>query len=297
MKYPFPTQAAFLTLVAYLPYTSSAMHPTRVLQLLAAASVAQASWFNFRAEPRDEIVKRQTGTSGAPETTSSVAQTTTSAAAETTSTTAAAQTTSTTAPAQTTTTSAAPVPTTSANTPAESTTPANTAAPTTLRTSTTASAANDETTTSGASAASSTPTSTPEPVTSTIRTVITTTNSAGQATSFTTDTTVTHTPALNEANSGGSSSGMSTQTRNTVIGVVVGVGGAIVLGALGFVAWRIWGKKKQAEENDGLMEYNNQYGNEPKTEVGSAQGAGRTPFQSTLESYHAPNQVNASSNF
>lgn len=78
---------------------------------------------------------------------------------------------------------------------------------------------------------------------------------------------------------------------------MVGVGGAIVLGALGFVAWRIWGKKKQAEENDGLMEYNNQYGNEPKAEVGSAQGTGRTPFQSTLESYHAPNQVNASSNF
>lgn len=91
---------------------------------------------------------------------------------------------------------------------------------------------------------------------------------------------------------------MSSQTRNTVIGVVVGVGGAIVLGALGFVAWRIWGKKKQAEENDGLMEYNNQYGNEAKVEVGSAQGStGRTPFQSTLESYHAPSQVNASSNF
>lgn len=108
---------------------------------------------------------------------------------------------------------------------------------------------------------------------------------------------MTSTPGLNEPSSGESSSGMSTQTRNTVIGVVVGVGGAIVLGALGFVAWRIWGKKKQAEENDGLMEYNNQYGNDAKAEAGSSAGTGRTPFQSTLESYHAPNQVNASSNF
>ncbi|KAI8207127.1 hypothetical protein K4K54_002661 [Colletotrichum sp. SAR 10_86] len=197
------------------------MQPTLVLQVLMAASVAQASWFNFhKEEARDGLLRRHT-----------------------------------------------------------------------------TSAAGNSDTASG-EAASSTPTTTAQPVTSTIRTVITTTNSAGVATSFTSESTVTSTPGLNESTSGSSSSGMSSQTRNTVIGVVVGVGGAIVLGALGFVAWRIWGKKKQAEENDGLMEYNNQYGNEAKVEVGSAQGStGRTPFQSTLESYHAPSQVNASSNF
>ncbi|KZL83620.1 cell wall protein [Colletotrichum incanum] len=271
------------------------MHPTRALQLLAAVSVAQASWIGFRAEPRDEIVKRQTGISGA-ETTTSAAQTTTSAAAETTTTTAAPATT-TTAGVATTSSTAAPAPTTSANAPS-TTAPVDSAAPTTSRSSATSAAGdNDESTTSRSSAASTAPATTAQPVTSTIRTIITTTNSAGQATSFTSESTVTHTPGLNDASSSNSSSGMSTQTRNTVIGVVVGVGGAIVLGALGFVAWRIWGKKKQAEENDGLMEYNNQYGNEAKAEVGSAQGAGRTPFQSTLESYHAPNQVNASSNF
>ncbi|KAK1992268.1 hypothetical protein LX36DRAFT_304347 [Colletotrichum falcatum] len=270
------------------------MRPTTALPLLAAASVAQASWLNFRPEPRDEVVKRQTGISGAETTT---AAPTTSAAAAPTTTTAPAPVTSTTVVVETT-TAAAPSPTTTPNAPA-STTPVDSAAPTTLRTSTT-SAANDENpTTSGASAAasSSKPSTTIQPVTTTIRTVITTTNSAGLPTSFTSEATVTSTPGLNEANSGDSSSGMSTQTRNTVIGVVVGVGGAIVLGALGFVAWRIWGKKKHAEENDGLMEYNNQYGNDAKPEVGSAQGPGRTPFQSTLESYHAPNQVNASSNF
>ncbi|KAK1985899.1 hypothetical protein LZ30DRAFT_778727 [Colletotrichum cereale] len=270
------------------------MRPTSVLHVLAAASVAQASWFDFRAEPRDEVVKRQTGISGAETTT---AAPTTSAAPAVTTTTTPAPVTSTTAVVVPTTSDApAPAPTTSADAPA-STTPVDSAAPTTLKTSATSAANNDQSTASGTRAASSKPSTTIQPVTSTIITVIMTTNSAGQPTSFTSAATVTSTPGLNEANSGDSSSGMSTQTRNTVIGVVVGVGGAIVLGALGFVAWRIWGKKKLAEENDGLMEYNNQYGNEPKAEIGSAQGAGRTPFQSTLESYHAPNQVNASSNF
>ncbi|WYZ39131.1 hypothetical protein EsH8_III_001045 [Colletotrichum jinshuiense] len=270
------------------------MHSTRLLQLLAVASVAQASWFNFnRAEPRDEIVRRQSGTASGAESTTAAAETTTSAAAITTTTTAAPSTSTTVAVV--TTTSAAPI--SSANTPAVSSTTTPAAESTTLRTSTTSAGSNEDTTANGSTVSSTTPATTAVPVTSTIRTVITTTNSEGVATSFTSESTVTSTPGLNEANSGGSSSGMSSDTRKVVIGVVVGVGGAIVLGALGFVAWRIWGRKKQAEENDGLMEYNNQYGNEAKTEVGSAQGPGRTPFQSTLESYHAPNQVNASSNF
>lgn len=94
---------------------------------------------------------------------------------------------------------------------------------------------------------------------------------------------------------------MSTKTRNTVIGVVVGVGGAIVLGALGLVAWRIWGRKKHSEENDGLMAYDmSATGGMEKSERGSSAGGAhtqRSPFQSTLENYHQPGQVTASSNF
>jgi hypothetical protein len=95
---------------------------------------------------------------------------------------------------------------------------------------------------------------------------------------------------------------MSIKTRNTVIGVVVGVGGAIVLGALGLVAWRIWGRKKHNEENDGLMDYDmSTTGGVEKSERASSAGGPhnnqRTPFQSTLENYHQPGQVNASSNF
>lgn len=94
---------------------------------------------------------------------------------------------------------------------------------------------------------------------------------------------------------------MSDSTKKIIIGVVVGVGGAIVLAVAGLFAWRIWGRKKASEENDGLMSYNN--GAEGKSEVGglnagsTVTGSGRSPFQSTLESYHAPSNVNASSNF
>jgi len=101
-------------------------------------------------------------------------------------------------------------------------------------------------------------------------------------------------PDLANNGNSGQASGMSTQTRNTVIGVVVGVGGAIILGGLALVAWRIWGRKKHQDENDGLMDYGN------TTEVSEPVGgsmAGRTPFQSTLESYHAPTQVNTAANF
>lgn len=87
---------------------------------------------------------------------------------------------------------------------------------------------------------------------------------------------------------------MSTQTRNTVIGVVVGVGGAIILGGLAFVAFRIWGRKKTPDADDGLMDYNS---TADKTTETSGSMTGRTPFQSTLESYHAPTQVNTASNF
>lgn len=116
---------------------------------------------------------------------------------------------------------------------------------------------------------------------------------------MTSTTKTTSTPGLTSGD--GETSGMSTKTRNTVIGVVVGVGGAIVLGALGLVGWRIWGRKKHNEENDGLMDYDMTAttGGVEKSERGSSAGGTQrsTPFQSTLENYHQPGQVNASSNF
>jgi hypothetical protein len=92
---------------------------------------------------------------------------------------------------------------------------------------------------------------------------------------------------------------MTETTRNTVIGVVVGVGGAIILGGLAFVAWRMWGRKKAQEEtDDGLMSYGGGAYHAPeKSDAGTSTTTSRTPFQTTLENYHAPTHVNASSNF
>lgn len=91
--------------------------------------------------------------------------------------------------------------------------------------------------------------------------------------------------------------GMDEKQRNTIIGAVVGgVGGAIVLAVIGLVAWRVWGRKKNQEEVDnsfGTSAYN--VAEKPEPVAGSTNS--RTPFQSTLESYHAPTQVNTASNF
>jgi len=87
---------------------------------------------------------------------------------------------------------------------------------------------------------------------------------------------------------------MSTKTKNTVIGVVVGIGGAIMLGGLGIMAWKIWGRKKNEDDGEDMMGFRS--GSRGQEKVDGTPAA--NPFQSTLESYHNPTrQVNASSNF
>ncbi|KFY35030.1 hypothetical protein V494_06267 [Pseudogymnoascus sp. VKM F-4513 (FW-928)] len=87
--------------------------------------------------------------------------------------------------------------------------------------------------------------------------------------------------------------GMSSQTKKTVIGVVVGIGGAIFVALIFIVFWKFWGRRRsarRAQEDDALM----------MTSPGEKGETSSTtnPFQSTLESYHAPQRpVNASSNF
>jgi len=132
--------------------------------------------------------------------------------------------------------------------------------------------------------------------------VRTTTLEDGTRQTMTSATEVTTTPGLNDGGESDRESGMSATTRNTIIGVSVGVGGAIILGALAVVFWRLRGRKKQAEEADGLMAYDNTYGQTDKSERSSsptttATSQQRNPFQSTLENYHQPTPVNPSSNF
>lgn len=90
--------------------------------------------------------------------------------------------------------------------------------------------------------------------------------------------------------SSGTTSGISSQTKNIIIGVVVSIGGVALLGGLAFVAWRIWGKRRNvADEDDILMN-----GRDEKDS-----GPDSSPFKSTLDQYHnpAPGRVNASANF
>jgi len=88
--------------------------------------------------------------------------------------------------------------------------------------------------------------------------------------------------------------GLTTSQKNTVIGVVVGVGGAILLGALAFVAWRVWGRKKPTvDDDDDLMAAHPGSSGHEK-----ASTTGESPFRSTLDQYHSPTApVNAASNF
>ncbi|KAG5918672.1 hypothetical protein E4U61_001579 [Claviceps capensis] len=206
------------------------------------------------------------------------------------------------------------VPTTSTNTPAVAK-PSNTpsvsipttgggggGSPTPIAGETTASSAPQSTSfsfkwTPTASEASSFISATP--VISTKVEVITQILSNGSKAVVTTTTRTTSTPAPALSSDEGETTGMTTKTRNTVIGVVVGVGGSIVLGALALVAWRIWGRRRRGEEHDVLMDYDlSTSGAAEKSERGSsAGGPQRTPFQSTLENYHQPTQANPSSNF
>jgi hypothetical protein len=94
-----------------------------------------------------------------------------------------------------------------------------------------------------------------------------------------------------------SGEGIKTSTRNTIIGVVVGVGGALLIGGLAIFAWRL--KKRRGTnpvDEDDLMR-----------REGSPLAGGRemrtaspeeSPFKATLDQYHKPpGTVNASSNF
>lgn len=78
--------------------------------------------------------------------------------------------------------------------------------------------------------------------------------------------------------------------------MVVGVGGAILVGGLALVIWRI-NKKRNAQygdDDDDLMS-GTAVGSGPREKAPSP-GMGGTPFKSTLDQYHT-GPVNAASNF
>lgn len=97
--------------------------------------------------------------------------------------------------------------------------------------------------------------------------------------------------ALAAGGNNGGSSGLSESSKKIIGGVVGGVGGALLLGALAFTAWRIWGKKKNLHDDD-LYDPNAQ-----QEKLSTSTDTNQTPFQSTLNQYHNPGPVNTASNF
>ncbi|KAL9001197.1 MAG: hypothetical protein Q9169_000381 [Polycauliona sp. 2 TL-2023] len=108
-------------------------------------------------------------------------------------------------------------------------------------------------------------------------------------------TTTRNPAALNENEGGSNTSGLDDSQKRIVIGVVVGIGGAILLGGIAIVAWRIWGRKPRTadDDNDLMASHPGSSGHEKHSSV-----SGQSPFRSTLDQYHnQTGPVNTASNF
>lgn len=108
----------------------------------------------------------------------------------------------------------------------------------------------------------------------------------------------TDSPTLNAENKDGDS-GLSSDQKKIIIGVVVGVGGAILIGAIAVVAWRIHARKAKANDNDEAADLmsGTAVGSAAREKAPSPGGPGGTPFRSTLDQYHNPGPINTASNF
>lgn len=92
---------------------------------------------------------------------------------------------------------------------------------------------------------------------------------------------------------------MSPQTKSIIGGVVGGIGGAIVIGGLAIVAWRLWGKKKRAREA-AVDDYGMGTAGSPRDSLGREKQTSASSHAPTLsrDTYRNPNgAVNTASNF
>ena len=102
--------------------------------------------------------------------------------------------------------------------------------------------------------------------------------------------TATINPSL--ANGGGDGSNLSDHAKKVIGGVVGGIGGAILIGGLAFVAWRLWGKKKAAQEEPDEV-----WGGSRPDSIETAKRSSGMPDY-TNQGYHNPGgAINTSSNF
>jgi len=104
---------------------------------------------------------------------------------------------------------------------------------------------------------------------------------------------------------GSSSGGLSSSTKAIIGGVVGGIGGAMILGALAVVAWRLWGRKGHGKEDeDDLMSASHYDSNSEKPmSSGTIANSGMTNSGYSggeVDRYNAPHlnvPANAAQNF
>lgn len=127
----------------------------------------------------------------------------------------------------------------------------------------------------------------------TVASVITTGRLITHTTGF---ATITASPSLGEQSGNSGSSGLSSTSKKVIGGVIGGVGGAALLAGLLLVAWRLWGRKKNAAEEEDLMS-DSELKSSLQSDTTSSNPRGGNPFQNGLEQYHNPTNVNHASNF
>jgi hypothetical protein len=106
------------------------------------------------------------------------------------------------------------------------------------------------------------------------------------------EATVTDPPTVQS--NGDSGSGVSESNKKVIGGVVGGVGGALLLGGIALVFWRM--KKRQhkvsADDDDMTLNTGAALGDKPQNSTGAS------PFQANLDQYHNPGgRPNAAANF
>ncbi|KAI2619572.1 hypothetical protein GGR54DRAFT_639899 [Hypoxylon sp. NC1633] len=290
------------------------MYPTRVFNLLMVAlsvtAVTGVAWIDKRQDGSSLTIGTgadDSTTSPSSETVASVSSTDTPSSSSTeqpdsTTSPSSSQSTPTSPPADSTTSPASiPASPTSSGTAGPTTPPPSSSIPTpTSPTSTSTSTSSTSTEGDGGDSTTSGPATTAPPTTSTLVIFTTSTDAGGQTVVYSSSSLIVSTPTP-VPSSPDSQSGMPQDTKNIIIGVCVGVGGAIVLGVAGLLFWRLRSKRRNQDENEELVSYGEGFGGPgtaEKTEpTPGGTAAGRSPFQSTLESYHAPTQTNAASNF
>ena len=118
-----------------------------------------------------------------------------------------------------------------------------------------------------------------------------TVTSASVVSSTTGYATYTTTPGLVSDNSSGGAIGLSQGDKNIIGGVVGGIGGAILLGGIALVFFRLYRRRRRTEEDEDMASAGSL--NREKASSGTL----TTDAEDPLQRYQQPGKVNAAQNF